>query len=86
MSDIIYVDDWSALHVIANLCIGMFTGAKHYSFVKSLAVITTIGIIWEIIEYISHESEENWQDQATDMFLNTIGFSAGYFLGNELKK
>lgn len=86
MSEILYMDEWSSIHLVANLCLGLFSGAKHYSFPKSLAVITAIGILWEIIEYISHESEEHLQDQVTDMLLNTIGFSAGYFLGHELKK
>ena len=86
MSEIAYIDEWSALHVIANLCIGMYTGAKHYNFLKTISVVTVIGIVWEIIEYISHESDEYWRDQATDMLLNTLGFTAGYVLGHELKK
>lgn len=86
MSEIVYVDDWSALHVIANLCIGMFVGAKHYNFVKSLSVITIIGVVWEIIEWLYPDSNETWKDHATDMVLNTLGFATGYALGNELKK
>ena len=86
MSEIIYVDDWSALHVIANLCIGMYTGAKHYNFVKSLSVITVIGIVWEIVEWLYPDSNESWKDHVTDMILNTLGFSTGYVLGSELKK
>lgn len=86
MSEIVYVDDWSALHVITNLCIGMFVGAKQYNFVKSLSVITVIGIIWEILEWLYPDSNETWKDHATDMILNTLGFVTGYALGKELKK
>lgn len=86
MSDIIFVDDWSALHVIANLCIGMYTGAKHYDFLKTLSVVTVIGIIWEIIEWLYPDSEESMKDHITDMILNTLGFGTGYALGRELKK
>ena len=86
MSDIIFVDDWSALHVIANLCIGMYVGAKHYNFLKTLSVVTVIGIIWEIVEWLYPESNETLKDHVTDMILNTLGFGAGYALGHELKK
>lgn len=86
MSEIVYVDDWSALHVIANLCIGMFVGAKHYDFVKSLAAITAIGVVWEIAEWLYPDSEETLKDHVTDMILNTLGFATGYALGQELKK
>lgn len=86
MSELVYVDDWSALHVIANLCIGMFSGAKHYNFLKTISVVTAIGILWEIIEWAYPDSEETWKDHATDMVLNTLGFTAGYALGTELKK
>lgn len=86
MSELLYVDDWSSLHVITNLCIGMFSGAKQYDFIKTLSVITAIGILWEIIEWAYPDSEETWKDHATDMMLNTLGFSAGFVLGTELKK
>ena len=86
MSELVYVDDWSSLHVIANLCIGMYTGAKHYNFLKTLSAVTVIGIIWEIVEWLYPDSNETWKDHATDMILNTLGFGAGYALGRELKK
>lgn len=86
MSEIVYVDDWSALHLIANLVAGMFVGAKHYNFIKSFAVITAAGIAWEIFEELYPDSHETTKDHITDMILNTLGFSAGFVLGNELKK
>ena len=86
MPELVYVDSWSSLHVIANLCIGMYTGAKHYNFPKSLAAVTTIGIIWEIIEWAYPDSNETMKDHITDVLLNTLGFATGYALGNELKK
>ena len=86
MSDIVFIDDWSSLHVIANLCIGMYTGAKHYDFLKTLSIVTIIGVIWEIIEWLYPDSHETMKDHVTDMILNTLGFGAGYALGRELKK
>ena len=86
MSEIVHVDDWSSLHVIANLCIGMYTGAKQYNFLKTLLVVTIIGVIWEIVEWLYPDSNETMKDHVTDMILNTLGFGAGYALGRELKK
>ena len=86
MAEVIYIDEWSAIHIIAGMSIGMFMSARNYGYITSLAVVTTAGLVWEMIEYVSHESEEILQDQATDMLLNTIGLSIGYLLGRELKK
>lgn len=86
MSEIVYVDDWSALHALANLSIGMFTGAKHYNFWATLTIITAAGIAWEIFEELYPDSHETTKDHITDLLLNTLGFSAGYVLGTELKK
>lgn len=86
MSELVYVDDWSALHVIANLCIGMYSGGKQYNFLKTISVVTIIGIVWEIVEWLYPDSNETWKDHATDMLLNTLGFGTGYALGREMKK
>ena len=86
MSELVYVDDWSALHLIANLCLGLFSGAKHYDFIKTIAVITAVGLLWEYFEHIYPESHETMKDHTTDMILNTLGFVAGYTLATELKK
>ena len=86
MSEIIYIDDWSALHTLANLSIGMFTGARHYNFWHTLAVVSAIGITWEYFEHVYPESNETMKDHMTDMLLNTLGFVTGYVLGRELKK
>jgi len=86
MPEILYIDEWSAIHIIATISFGMFMGARRYNFLTTLGIATAAGLLWELFEYVSHESEEHFQDQATDMLLNTIGASVGYLLGHELKK
>ena len=86
MAEILYIDEWSAIHIITTMAIGMFMSARNYRYITSLSVVTAAGLLWELFEYVSHESEEIFQDQATDMLLNTIGVSIGYLLGHELKK
>ena len=88
MFENIYIDEWSAMHVVASMAIGMFMSARNHSYITSLLVITVIGILVETAEYLSHEPmlEENWNDKATDIVLNTIGVTVGHLLGCELKK
>lgn len=86
MAEILFIDEWSAIHIIATMTFGMFMSARHYNFLTTLGIATAAGLIWEIFEYVSHESEEIFKDQATDMLLNTIGVSIGYLLGHELQK
>ena len=86
MDDLIHIDEWSSIHIIATMSIGMFMGARKYSFISTLAVVTIAGILWEIFEYIYPDSNEIWIDHTTDILINTIGLTIGYLLGYELKK
>lgn len=86
MSEIIFIDDWSALHIFANLTIGMFVGARKYNFWAALAFVSLAGLAWEIFEVGYPDSHETTKDHVTDMLLNTLGFGAGYALGRELKR
>ena len=86
MSELVYVDDWSSLHIFANLALGMFTGARHYNFWATLTIATAAGLGWEIFEELYPDSHETVKDHVTDMLINTIGFVTGYALGDELKR
>lgn len=88
MLESVHIDEWSAMHVIGSMAIGMFMAARNHTYITSLLVVTAIGITVETLEYISHDPllEEDWDDKATDMVLNTIGVTVGHLLGDELKK